>query len=70
MLATAASMLPPADSAWSHPRAKGLAWSDMTSATRETPTANWPPTPRPVRNRKAEKSHTPLDRALNPVNAE
>ncbi len=47
----AASMLPPAESAWSHPRANGLARSDMTSATSATPTANWPPTPSPVRNR-------------------
>ena len=29
----------------------GRARSGMTSATRATPTANWPPTPSPVKNR-------------------
>ena len=51
MLMTAASMFPTAESAWSEPSAIGRLRSDMTSATSETLTANWPPTPRPVRKR-------------------
>ena len=47
----AASMLPTAESACSHPSANGRARSDMTSATSATPTANCPPTPSPVRKR-------------------
>ena len=51
MLTRAAVMLPKAEQACSQPRAWGRARSGITSATRATPTANSPPTPRPVRNR-------------------
>ena len=43
--------LPNADSACSNPNAKGRARLGITSATSATPTANSPPTPRPVMNR-------------------
>ena len=51
MLMPAAVMFPTADSAWSNPKAKGRARSGMTSATSDTPTANSPPTPSPVKKR-------------------
>ena len=51
MFRTAAVMLPRDESIWTQPRARGRARSGMASATRAMPTANSPPTPRPVRNR-------------------
>ena len=46
-----ASMLPQVDVACSQPSANGRARSGTDSATSATPTANWPPTPRPVMKR-------------------
>jgi hypothetical protein len=63
-------MFPTAERACSHPSANGRARSGMTSATSATPTANWPPTPRPVRKRKNAKSQTPREKALRPVKSE
>ena len=47
----AAIMLPIVEAACTHPSANGRARSGSDSATSATPTANWPPTPRPVRKR-------------------
>ncbi len=66
----AAVTLPSAERAWSQPSANGLARSGMVSATSDTPTANCPPTPRPVRNRYRAKSQKPVETALRPVKIE
>ena len=69
-LMIAAVMFPTADKACSSPNANGRARTGITSATRATPTANSPPTPKPVRNRKNAKLQGSQERALRPVKAE
>ena len=46
-----------------------MAARDCSDSATATPTANWPPTPRPVRPVGA-KSHTLVEKTLTPVNSE
>jgi hypothetical protein len=70
ILIMAAVILPTAESVCNQPSACARARSGMTSATSATPTANSPPTPKPVKKRYKAKSHTPTEKALRPVNME
>ena len=63
----AATMFPTLEQACTAPSAYGRARAGVSSATKATPTANWPPTPRPHRNRYMLKSQTPLAKTLSPV---
>jgi hypothetical protein len=67
---SAAIMLPIVDAACTQPSANGRAAAGTDSATSATPTANCPPTPRPVRNRYALKSQTFVENTLRPVKSE
>ena len=65
----APNKLPIADNACIIPKAPARAFSGITSATKAAPTANSPPTPKPVKKRPTQKKVYVVAKPLNPVKA-